>query len=154
MPSRRDDWLAAYVAHLRAERHASPHTIRGYLSDLRQLLAVAGAGGVRAVRAETLRHWLRTLDGTAERTSIARKLAALDWEHVDTDAGLLRVLGKGRKERVVPVGRPALRALAAYRQACGARPGGHPASDLCAATPASAMAGTSDPPRSVSERGA
>ncbi len=34
---------------------------------------------------------------------------------MDEDAGLLRVLGKGRKERVVPVGRPALRALAAYR---------------------------------------
>src|SRR5207244_1592715 len=144
-----------------------------------------------AVRSDTIRHWLRTLDGTIERTSIARKLAAvrglfrfladrrrlapdptlgiatpktlrklpahltlddidrllatprgdtlpglrgraflevlyssglrvselvgLDWEQVDEDAGLLRVLGKGRKERVVPVGRPALRALAAYR---------------------------------------
>jgi integrase/recombinase XerC len=43
------------------------------------------------------------------------ELVGLDWEHVDEDAGLLRVLGKGRKERVVPVGRPALRALAAYR---------------------------------------
>src|SRR5207244_4442858 len=169
--------------------HASPHTIRGYLSDLRQFFAFAGAPG--AVRADTIRHWLRTLDGTTERTSIARKLAAvrglfrfladrrrlatdptlgiatpktrrklpahltlddidrllatprgdtlaglrgrallevlyssglrlsdvvgLDWEPVDEDAGLPRVLGKGRKERVVPVGRPALRALAAYR---------------------------------------
>jgi len=186
--------LAAYAAHLRAERHASPHTIRGYLSDLRQFLGVAGAPA--AVRADTIRHWLRTLDGTAERTSIVRKLAAvrglfrfladtgrlpadptlgiatprtrrrlpahltlddvdrllatpradtllglrdrallevlyssglrvselvgLDWEHVDEDTGLLRVLGKGRKERVVPVGRPALRALAAYRAQCAA----------------------------------
>ena len=32
----------------------------------------------------------------------------------------MRVLGKGRKERVVPVGRPALRALEAYRAACAA----------------------------------
>ncbi len=194
MPSRREDWLAAYAAHLRAERHASPHTLRGYLSDLRQFLGAAGPGGPAAVRAATIRHWLRTLDGTTERSSIARKLAAvrgfyrflvdtkrlahdpttgiatpkmprklpahltlddvdrllvtpradtllglrdrtifevlyssglrvseltgLDWEHIDAESGALRVLGKGRKERVVPVGRPALRALAAYRTRC------------------------------------
>jgi integrase/recombinase XerC len=194
MPSRREDWLAAYAAHLRAERHASPHTLRGYLSDLRQFLGAADPGGPAAVRAATIRHWLRTLDGTMERSSIARKLAAvrgfyrflvdtkrlahdpttgiatpktlrklpahltlddvdrllvtpradtllglrdrtifevlyssglrvseltgLDWEHIDGESGALRVLGKGRKERVVPVGRPALRALTAYRTRC------------------------------------
>ena len=183
--------LAAWATHLRAERHVSPHTSRAYLSDVRQLL---GAGDPAAVRADTIRHWLRELDGVADRASIARKLAAvrgffrflvdtgrvrrdptlgiatpklrrklpvhltldevdrllvapaadtllglrdrafievlyssglrvgelvgLDWERIDADAGALRVLGKGRKERVVPVGRPALRALAAYREAC------------------------------------
>ena len=197
MPTRTErataDALAAYAAHLRAERHASPHTVRGYLADLRQFLAFVGAGGPAAVRIETIRHWLRTLDGRTDRNSIARKLAAvrglfrflvdtqrlahdpsavvatpktarklpahltlddvdrllatpradrllglrdrailellyssglrvseltgLDWEHLDADAGLVRVLGKGRKERVVPVGRPALRALEAYRTA-------------------------------------
>src|SRR5207247_4721365 len=185
--------LTAYAAHLRTTRHASPHTIRAYLADLRQFLAFAG-DGVASVGPETLRHWLRLLDRTTERSSIARKLAAvrglfrfladtsrltadptagvatpktrrklpahltlddidrllatprgdtllgqrdrailellyssglrvseltgLDWEHLDGEAGLVRVLGKGRKERVVPVGRPALRALAAYRAAC------------------------------------
>ncbi len=44
----------------------------------------------------------------------------LDWAHVDVETGSLRVLGKGRKERVVPVGRPALRALAAYRERAAA----------------------------------
>ena len=197
MPTRTErataDALAAYAAHLRAERHASPHTVRGYLADLRQFLAFVGAGGPAAVRIETIRHWLRTLDGRTDRNSIARKLAAvrglfrflvdtqrlahdpsavvatpktarklpahltlddvdrllatpradrllglrdrailellyssglrvseltgLDWEHLDADAGLVRVLGKGRKERVVPVGRPALRALETYRTA-------------------------------------
>jgi integrase/recombinase XerC len=193
MPTRTDDVLTAYGAHLESARHASPHTVRAYLSDLRQFLAFAGR--VEAVRPETIRRWLRTLDGTRDRASIARKLAAvrglfrflvdagrlavdptvgiatpkqrrklpahltlddvdrllatpptngvlglrdrailellyssglrvseltgLDWEQVDGDAGLVRVLGKGRKERVVPVGRPALRALDAYRAAAG-----------------------------------
>jgi integrase/recombinase XerC len=185
--------LAAWAAHLRAERHASPHTLRAYQSDLRQLLAFAAPDGLAAVTADTLRHWLRMLDGTKERTSIARKLSAvrslyrflldtgrarhdptaglgtpktrrklpvhltlddvdrllatppadrwlglrdrailellyssglrvselagLDWHDVDTETPAVRVLGKGRKERVVPVGRPALAALAAYRTA-------------------------------------
>src|SRR5438552_17563353 len=75
MPTRTQDVLAAYAAHLRAERHASPPTFAGYLTDLRQFLAFAGAAG--AVRPDAIRHWLRSLDGTAERTSIARKLAAV-----------------------------------------------------------------------------
>jgi len=188
------DAVEAWASHLRTERAASPHTLRAYLADVRHFLAVAGAGGVGAVGAADVRHWLRTLDGEAERTSIARKLAAvrgfftflvtsgrlrkdatagiatpktrrklparlsldevdrllttpaadafgglrdrailellyssglrvseltgLDWTAVDTDAETVRVLGKGRKERIVPVGRPALRALAAYRAAC------------------------------------
>src|SRR5437773_471822 len=87
MPTTTQDVLAAYAAHLRAERHASPHTIRGYLADLRQFLAFAGAPG--AVRPDTIRHWLRSLDGTAERASIARKLAAV--------RGLFRFLADQRR---------------------------------------------------------
>jgi len=194
MPTRRDDadLVASWATHLRAERHASPHTVRAYLADLGQFLATAGP--VARVRAAEVRHWLRTLDGAAARVSIARKLAGvrgffrfladtgrlpadptlgiatpksprrlpahltlddvdrlmvaprgdtllglrdramlevlyssglrvselcgLDWEAVDVETGCVRVLGKGRKERVVPVGRPALRALAAYRARC------------------------------------
>src|SRR4029450_12006536 len=153
-----------------------------------------GGEALARIGPDAVRHWLRTLDGDAERTSIARKLAAvrgffrfctrthrlardptagiatpkvrrslpthltlddvdrllavtrgdslrglrdrallellypsglraseltgLDWERLDTESGAVRVLGKGRKERVVPVGRPALRALASYRAAC------------------------------------
>jgi integrase/recombinase XerC len=192
--TRGEDALAAYAEHLRAERHASPHTLRAYLADLRQFLAFAGANRLDRIAPQAIRHWLRTLDGRAERSSIARKLAAvrgffrflvdsgrlagdpsaaiatpkrprklpahlslddidrlltapradrlgglrdrailetlyssglrvselvgLDWEVVDAGAGCLRVLGKGRKERVVPIGRPALQALARYRGGC------------------------------------
>jgi integrase/recombinase XerC len=42
------------------------------------------------------------------------ELVGLDVEGVDLADGLVRVLGKGRKERVVPVGRPALQALSRW----------------------------------------
>ena len=43
------------------------------------------------------------------------ELVGLDWEHVDESLGVVRVCGKGRKERVVPIGKKALAALADYR---------------------------------------
>jgi len=189
--------MEAWAAHLRTERSVSPHTLRAYLADVRHFLAMAGAGGIQRVGASDVRRWLRVLDGTVDRASIARKLAALrgffrflvatgrlaadptvgvatpkqrtklpahlsldevdrllatpgrdtfagrrdrailevlyssglrvseatglDWTDVDTDAETVRVLGKGRKERVVPIGRPALRALADYRATCADR---------------------------------
>jgi integrase/recombinase XerC len=188
------DAVDAYATYLRVERHASPHTLRAYLADVRRFLEITGESTLARVGPDAVRHWLRTLDGDAERTSIARRLAAvrgffrfctrtrrlvsdptagiatpkvrrslpthltlddvdrllavprgdsilglrdramlellyssglrvseltgLDWERLDTESGAVRVLGKGRKERVVPVGRPALRALASYRDAC------------------------------------
>ncbi len=42
------------------------------------------------------------------------ELVSLPLDGVDRRAGLLRVLGKGRRERIVPLGAPALRALDAY----------------------------------------
>ena len=191
------DAVEAWAAHLRTERSASPHTLRGYLSDVRQFLAVAGAGGLHGITATDVRRWLRSLDGVVDRASTARKLSAvrgffrflrstarirvdptvgistpkttkklpvhlslddvdrllvtpdgegfaglrdrailevlyssglrvseltgLDWIDVDAEAETLRVTGKGRKERIVPIGRPALHALRTYRAACAAR---------------------------------
>jgi integrase/recombinase XerC len=43
------------------------------------------------------------------------ELVGLNWDDVDRDVQLLRVRGKGRKERVVPFGDRALAALAAYQ---------------------------------------
>jgi len=47
-------------------------------------------------------------------------VVSLRMENVDSDAGVLRVLGKGSKERVVPVAEVALAALKEYLEA--ARP--------------------------------
>jgi integrase/recombinase XerC len=44
------------------------------------------------------------------------ELVSLNVEHVDPFTESVRVLGKGRKERVVPVGAPALLAIQKYRQ--------------------------------------
>ncbi|MBX3027631.1 tyrosine recombinase XerC [bacterium] len=45
------------------------------------------------------------------------ELVALDWSDVDERLSLVRVVGKGRKERLVPIGDAALAALRAYRDA-------------------------------------
>lgn len=44
------------------------------------------------------------------------ELAGLTWNRLDLAEGLVRVLGKGRRERVVPVGRHAVRALEHWRR--------------------------------------
>ena len=73
---------------------------------------------------ETLDHPARTPDGVLDRAilellySSALRLAelvALDECDLDCDAGLVRVLGKGSRERIVPVGAPALAALCAWQ---------------------------------------
>ncbi|MCG8457325.1 MAG: tyrosine recombinase XerC [Holophagales bacterium] len=47
------------------------------------------------------------------------ELVSLDWADLDFDARVLRVLGKGGKERMVPFGRPAAEALRLWRDAWG-----------------------------------
>jgi integrase/recombinase XerC len=184
--------IEAYAAFLRSERHASAHTLRAYLADVRLFLRDTRPRRLAAVSPTVVRRWLRDLDGRVERSSMARRLAGvrgffrflvrtgrvpndptvglaaprarrrlpvhlsldemdrllstpqppgplglrdrailevlyagglrvseltgLDWERVDFDAGVVRVVGKGNKERIAPIGRPALAALRAYRE--------------------------------------
>jgi integrase/recombinase XerC len=44
------------------------------------------------------------------------ELVGLNWEHIDANLEVIRVLGKGNTERIVPIGNKALEALARYRQ--------------------------------------
>ncbi|MEM8961139.1 MAG: tyrosine recombinase XerC [Acidobacteriota bacterium] len=57
---------------------------------------------------------LELLYATGLRVS---EVVSLDWTDLDLDARVLRVIGKGNKERMVPFGRPARQALLAWRQA-------------------------------------
>lgn len=47
------------------------------------------------------------------------ELTGLAWKDVDLREGLVRVLGKRRKERLLPLGGPAQNALQAYLRQCG-----------------------------------
>jgi integrase/recombinase XerC len=61
------------------------------------------------------------------------ELTGLDVTGVDLAQGLVRVLGKRRKERIVPIGHPARQAISRYlavaRPRLAARPGGEAAGD-------------------------
>ncbi|MGB0908860.1 MAG: tyrosine recombinase XerC [Nitrospirales bacterium] len=54
---------------------------------------------------------LETLYSTGARVS---ELVGLDWDDIDLQSGIARVQGKGKKERIVPVGEVAIEAIQAY----------------------------------------
>ena len=72
------------------------------------LLEMPGAGDAFAARDRAI---LEILYSTGVRVA---ELAALDLERLDAEEGMLRVVGKGNRERLVPVGSPALEALRQY----------------------------------------
>lgn len=83
---------------------------------------------VEAPREETVlslrdRAILETLYSCGIRVS---ELTGLDVGDVDLDGGLIRVLGKGGKERIVPIGRQARHAVTAYLAARNNPPHGAP----------------------------
>ncbi|MFE5408697.1 tyrosine-type recombinase/integrase [Microbacterium sp. NPDC056569] len=75
---------------------------------LDRLASAAGEGDPVALRDHAV---LELLYGAAVRVS---ELCGLDVDDIDRDRRTARVLGKGSKERVVPFGLPALKALDAY----------------------------------------
>jgi integrase/recombinase XerC len=97
-----------------------PRKLPAYLpiDESEALLRVAPpptAGGVRD------RAILELFYATGIRVA---ELAGLDVEDLDLREGAVRVLGKGRKERIVPVGRKAVEALRAYLARDGERESG------------------------------
>jgi integrase/recombinase XerD len=79
------------------------------VEEVERLLAAPKAGP-RGLRDRAL---LETLYGAGLRASEA---LALRLQDVDLDVGFVRTVGKGDKERVVPLGRKAIEALRAYNE--------------------------------------
>lgn len=79
------------------------------VSEVEQLIAAAGAGGSPVSRRDSL--LVELLYATGARVGEA---VALDIDDVDVEARLVRLFGKGRKERIVPIGQAALSALRDY----------------------------------------
>lgn len=209
--------LDDFLEHLQAERGLSPHTVRGYGADLRDLIAFAASRasvGPEDLDLELLREWLwEATHRGSERATIARRAASaraftawlartgavpidagarlraprarrtlprvvtgsaldglfaaldaragtgdpialrdqavvellyaaglrvselvgIDLDAIDRRARTVRVLGKGAKERVVPYGAPAARALERYLEA--GRPRLLPAPDATGGIP-------------------
>ncbi|MFM8998950.1 MAG: site-specific tyrosine recombinase XerD [Actinomycetota bacterium] len=78
------------------------------LDDVLRLLDAPPSATTSGIRDRAV---LETLYGAGLRVS---ELAGLDVDDVDLETGSLRVLGKGGKEREVPLGRHAVRAVRAY----------------------------------------
>lgn len=73
--------LADFTRHLQVERSLSPHTVRNYLSDIRQLIEFLNSRqppvGLAALTYQDLRGFLMARHSVNRKTSVARKLAAL-----------------------------------------------------------------------------
>ena len=104
--ARRDDPAAGLTAPKR-ERFLPPHLT---VDEMFRVLDGIRDPGPTAARDRAI---LELLYSSGVRVS---ELAQLDWVDVDRRGGVVRVLGKGRKERIVPVGDTALHALDHYRR--------------------------------------
>jgi integrase/recombinase XerC len=217
-----DDSIRQFIHYLSAEKNASPHTCRGYLTDLEEFenvlrssglcLSPAGYMQMEKVDRMAIRRYLGFLHRKNKKSSIARKistlrsffkflvreqvltsnpartvrapkvekhlpttltvdeafrlmeaprhpsknsssdvpqnsrktrdrailellyssglrvgeLVGLNLNQLDLDLGIVKVMGKGRKERIVPVGMKAAEALKAYMEERGVLTGEEP----------------------------
>jgi integrase/recombinase XerD len=85
-------------------------TLPKYLSasEIERLLAQPNPSTAPGLRDRAM---LQVLYATGMRVS---ELVSVRWEDFDAGLGIVRCLGKGAKERLIPVGKPALRALEEY----------------------------------------
>ncbi|MHB9111455.1 MAG: site-specific tyrosine recombinase XerD [Thermoleophilia bacterium] len=80
------------------------------LAEVRSLLAQPSGGSPGAIRDAAI---LELLYGSGLRVS---ELVGLKVSDVDMEGGFVRCMGKGSKERMIPVGEPALAAVWRYQQ--------------------------------------
>jgi integrase/recombinase XerC len=108
----RHQWVKANPAeNLHAPKHSSPMPVHLVVDDMFRLLDIVKPEGIFGLRNRAL---LETLYSSGVRVS---ELAGLDMVDLDLENGIMRVVGKGSKERLVPIGRKAIVAIQAYRQA-------------------------------------
>ena len=86
------------------------------IEQVEQLLAAPDANDVLGMRDRSM---LETLYSTGIRVS---ELVGLDWEDVDLSGEAMHVRGKGKKERIVPLGSHALDAIRKYMEMIKADP--------------------------------
>jgi integrase/recombinase XerC len=96
---------------IRTPKHGKPLPVFLSVDDMFRLLDQFLPGDLFGLRDRAI---LESLYSSGVRVS---ELAGLDVDHVDLQNGLLKVLGKGRKERIVPIGAKATGAIRAYREA-------------------------------------
>lgn len=96
---------------IRPPKHGKPIPVYLSVDDMFRLLDTVKPKGALGLRNRAM---LETLYSAGVRVS---ELAGLNVEDVDTSSGVIRVLGKGNKQRIVPIGQKALAAIATYRDA-------------------------------------
>lgn len=84
--------------------------------------------GARAARDQAI---LETLYSTGARVS---ELVGMNWSDLRMDEGMVRLRGKGKKERLVPIGQVALDAIQRYQAMSPRRPNRSPGADLASAS--------------------
>lgn len=104
---RKDDFVAGVEGRKRARR--LPRTLS--TTRIKQLLSQTDPAHPRSLRDKAL---CELLYATGLRVSEA---AALTVDDIDLELGNVRCMGKGRKERIVPIGRVACDFLALYLEA-------------------------------------
>ena len=72
-------WIQRFLAQLRAQRNASPHTLRAYAGDLAEFHKFCGAGNpVESLDRGRIRAWLAEMQGRGlARSSVLRKASSL-----------------------------------------------------------------------------
>ncbi len=104
----RDDNPAALVSY---PRQAFRLTAYLTVDDVFSLLSLPDRGMPAGKRDAAI---LELLYSTGIRVG---ELTALDWADIAWDESVLKVMGKGKKERIIPIGGPALSSLRDYREA-------------------------------------